>query len=520
MRATTTNDARLVTAAQTGDPRALNELVATSLPLVYAIVRRALDGHPDTDDVVQDTMVRVVRNFAALQSPDSYRAWLAAIAVHQVSNHLHRRAVADSRHAPLDEAASVPDADAEFADLTILRLELSDQRRQLGRAGRWLDPDDRVLLTLWWLETAGELTRTELAAALGVSVAHAGVRAHRMRQQLDVSREIVAALAARPRCAGLNALAAAWDGTPNPLWRKRFARHIRSCGRCAGAAVGLVPPERLLVGAALLPVPAGLVAALPGKATLAAAMGAGTSGGLGAGANAGLLGKLIQAVLAHPIAAVVTGAVTAGAVVTVTMLPAAGPSSSRLSTAPASTASARASTAAAAAPGTTPPQPQRSGAGAGPATVPTQSLAPGPFVSFESAGRPGRFVTFADDLGVLKPVGADSAAVAERQATFAVSTGLARTDCFSFREPDGRYLRHASWRLRLDRDVGTALFRGDATFCLRAGADPDSVLLEAANYPGWFLHQRGDELWVDQSNGTAAFRADSSFRARSGLASW
>jgi RNA polymerase sigma factor (sigma-70 family) len=225
-----------VIAAQAGDRRALDGLVATSLPLVYSIVRRALSGHPDTDDVVQDTVLRAVRQLPTLQSPQSFRPWLAAIAVHQVSTHLRRRARAARRTASLDQAADLPDA--EFEDLTMLRLELSRQRRQVVRASRWLDPDDRALLSLWRQETAGELTRTELAAALKISVAHAGVRVQRMRHRLDLSRELVAALEARPRCVALQAMLAGWDGTPSPLWRKRIARHTRSCSVCAQAAGG------------------------------------------------------------------------------------------------------------------------------------------------------------------------------------------------------------------------------------------------------------------------------------------
>src|SRR5689334_1366667 len=155
MRATGTNEASLVIAAQAGDRRALEELVTTSLPLVYAIVRRALSGHPDADDVVQGTMLRAIRRLPALQSPESLRPWLTAIALHQVSTHRHRRDRAARRTVMLDEALDVADTDAGFEDLTMLSLELSGQRRQVVRASRWLDPDDAALLSLWWLEAAG-----------------------------------------------------------------------------------------------------------------------------------------------------------------------------------------------------------------------------------------------------------------------------------------------------------------------------------------------------------------------------
>src|SRR5204863_378227 len=133
------------------------------------------------------------------------------------------------------------------------------------------EPDDRALLSLWWLETAGRLSRTELAAAAGSSVAYATVRVQRMRNQLDLSRSIMAALDAGPGCVELAAVVADWDGVPNPLWRKRIARHTRSCAVCASSAAGLIAPERLLAGYALLPVPMALAATVIAKGALGGA---------------------------------------------------------------------------------------------------------------------------------------------------------------------------------------------------------------------------------------------------------
>ena len=48
----------LVVAARSGDPAALDRLVAEHLPLVYNVVGRALPGHADVVDVVQETMLR------------------------------------------------------------------------------------------------------------------------------------------------------------------------------------------------------------------------------------------------------------------------------------------------------------------------------------------------------------------------------------------------------------------------------------------------------------------------------
>ncbi|GAA4243312.1 sigma-70 family RNA polymerase sigma factor [Dactylosporangium darangshiense] len=446
--------------------------MAAHLPLVYTIVRRALAGHQGAvDDVVQESMLRALRQLPSLRDPDSLRVWLARIAVRQASTYLRRESAATRRRAPLDD---LPDP-GDFEDLTALRIELSGQRRQVGRAVGWLDPDERVLWSLWWLEIGEELTRAELAAALQVSVAHAGVRVQRMRNRLEQARVLVAALDARPRCPWLDTVVADWDGIPSPLWRKRIGRHTRSCVACARAAEGMVDTERLLTGFGLLPVPA-VLAGVCGFGGAASSVPKTVAGGA---AKAGWLSGV-------PVAKLAAGALVAGVAVTAVV---AWPHDEQppppLAASPAAAPS--------------------SPAAAPPSAAPSSSLHLGP-VSLELAADPGHYLGTDGQFGVL--LTADSA-LARRRATFEAVPGLANAGCYSFRAPDGQYLRHSSWRLRLSHRESSDLFRGDATFC-----PTGDLLLESSNYRGYFIHREGEQLWVRQSDGTAKFRTDSTFRLR------
>ncbi|MFD5741082.1 RNA polymerase sigma factor [Streptomyces massasporeus] len=292
----------VITAAQAGDRRALDELVEGWLPLVYNIVGRALNGHADVDDVVQETMLRAVGNLGSLRDPDSFRSWLVAIAMRQIRDRARRRT--PDR---LEEAAA-----SDFAELTVLRLQLEGQRREVAEAVRWLDDEDRHLLSLWWLEVAGELTRRELAAAVGITRQHAAVRVQRMKERLETSRGIVRAL--NGACPDLREMTGRWNGRPDSVWRKRLARHLRGCGYCGGTREAVVPAERLLVGIALVPLPVGftLSLALGGKSAAAAGS---------AGWSAKLLGALTK-----PAVAVTAGAtIVAGGAYVVTQPPGAPP---------------------------------------------------------------------------------------------------------------------------------------------------------------------------------------------------
>ncbi|MFD5159138.1 RNA polymerase sigma factor [Streptomyces hawaiiensis] len=292
----------VITAAQAGDRRALDELVAGWLPLVYNIVGRALNGHADVDDVVQETMLRAVGHLGSLRDPDSFRSWLVAIAMRQIRDRARRRT--PDR---LEEAAA-----SDFAELTVLRLQLEGQRREVAEAVRWLDDEDRQLLSLWWLEVAGELTRRELAAAVGITRQHAAVRVQRMKERLETSRGIVRALDGA--CPDLREVTGRWNGRPDSVWRKRLARHIRGCGYCGDTREAVVPAERLLVGIALVPLPVGFTLSLAfgGKTAVAA-----TS----AGWSAKLLGALTK-----PAVAMTAGAtIVAGGAYVVTQPPDAPP---------------------------------------------------------------------------------------------------------------------------------------------------------------------------------------------------
>jgi RNA polymerase sigma factor (sigma-70 family) len=299
------DEPELVRAAQRGDQRARDALVRRYLPLVYNIVGRSLHGYPDIDDVVQETMLRIVSDLSARRNPEGFRAWVGAIATREVTTYLRQAAEAAQLTAAL---VRIPEPTVEFEEAAVLQLRLSGQRREVAEAGRWLDQEDRVALALWWLEAVGEMTREEVAAALETSAAYAAVRIQRMRTQLDLSRSVVAALSASP-CRQLGLTTADWDSRPSALWRKRIFRHVRGCAVCLATSQERVAAERLLVGYGLVPVPALLTATMTG-------MTAGQGARAAQGAQSVNGSRLSRAIHAHPAVSAVTAAVAVTALAT------------------------------------------------------------------------------------------------------------------------------------------------------------------------------------------------------------
>ncbi|GAA4975747.1 sigma-70 family RNA polymerase sigma factor [Actinoplanes utahensis] len=464
MTVTETTTADLVAAAQRGDRQSLDRLVAEHLPLVYNIAAGALDDPADVDDVVQNTMLRAVRDLRSLRTPGSFRPWLAAIAVRQVGT--HQQQAARDRTASLDEATGRPDPDADIEGVTALRAHLTGQRREVAEATRWLDAGDRTVLALWWQEVGGLISRAELADAAGLSIAHAAVRVQRMRAELDAARGIVAALAAHPTCPRLAETITGWDGRPSPLWRKRIARHVRSCPACAAAAGARVPAERLLNSLPALAVPAGLLEATLVKT---AAGVAGTAAATG----------VTAAIAAHPIAAAVASLTVAAAIaVPVVGTMGSGPAAPAVTAAPA-----------------TP-------------TVPLGRL------SLEWTG--GGYLTTSATSDAATVAGVTGAG--RRRATFVAVAGLSDPACVSFRTLDGRYLRHYELKAYTHEAAATPIFRQDATYCPQPGAGAGTVMLRSFNYPDFYLRWDGNGLGIGYFQDTAGFRTSSTFRLRPALA--
>ncbi|MFF1724834.1 sigma-70 family RNA polymerase sigma factor [Streptomyces sviceus] len=511
-------DVTLVMAARAGDRQASEQLIRDCLPLVYNIVGRALDGHSDVDDVVQETMMRVLDGLPGLEQPDRFRSWLVAITVRQIRDRW-RSGRTGLTVESLEENAQEPGPQADFSDLAILRLALSGQRREAVEATRWLEDEEREVLALWWMESAGELTRGEFSVACGLTPQHAAVRIQRVKERLETARTVVRAVTASPRCPDLATVLTSWDGRPSALWRKRLARHVRACPQCLMNSSDLIPAEGLLAGLALVPAPVGLAGLILARALRAHSAGAtvGTGTGTRTASGASRTARTIGRLAVKPAAAAAAGAVTLAAA-GVAWYTAAG---SHERAAGSHEPAARPAVAAPLSPAASsaPPSP-RASVSRTPAPTPTPTVAPATTVAVRFSGRhalrsvdnPGDYVSQSGRLGILGPVGTTSSAVTRQAATFTFVPGLADPRCYSLRDATGRYVRHYAFRIRLDTDDRSAIFRKDTTFCPRPGSTVGSVSLESYNYPGRYLRHRDNlQLWLDPSENTAAYRASRSF---------
>jgi RNA polymerase sigma-70 factor (ECF subfamily) len=145
-------------------------------PYVYGLVFRRNGGEKArTEDTCQDVFVRLLRyaDFHRLMNPAAFRAYLAAIAEHEVA----RRAA--EKHRDLDQLdkfgveIDIEDPRQHAAE----RLEVHDLLENVIQS---LDPKEQALMHLMLAGTSN----SEMARRLELPYGTVGVRIHRLRQKL------------------------------------------------------------------------------------------------------------------------------------------------------------------------------------------------------------------------------------------------------------------------------------------------------------------------------------------------
>jgi RNA polymerase sigma-70 factor (ECF subfamily) len=163
------------------DRRAVDQLVVEHLPAALRLaLRLARDSHA-AEDVVQEALCRVLRQWRTYRGEASFRTWLLSIVVNVDRDRRRRLRIVDpiaddqaaSREAPPPELAA---ADELQRDLAAAIDRLPDRQREIALLtwGEGLSPADvAVVLEITEVNVYTNLhhARKRLAAAIGVDPA-------------------------------------------------------------------------------------------------------------------------------------------------------------------------------------------------------------------------------------------------------------------------------------------------------------------------------------------------------------
>lgn len=142
----------LVLRAQSGDRDAFDVLLRDVGPSLQRYVARVTGDAALADDVVQETLITIVRKLTWLSDPALFRPWAFRIASRNAFRHLRKRRPEE----PLEELAAAEIVEAD-----------PWQRERLLASLERLSPASRAVITLHYLE---EMPLSEVAAVLDLNL--------------------------------------------------------------------------------------------------------------------------------------------------------------------------------------------------------------------------------------------------------------------------------------------------------------------------------------------------------------
>jgi RNA polymerase sigma-70 factor (ECF subfamily) len=181
------SDEELVIAAQNGESCALGELLNRHRKILFCVARRYTANADEAHDLIQEAMLRAVRNITRFRGECRFLTWLNSIVINTARS--QKRKEKNVRWINLDEKN---EEDARFCVRSLRDLSRNPEeeyshrelRGLLRRAARRLAPKDRFILKACDLEDS---SIKEVARSLGLHLCAANSRLHRARWRLSVA---------------------------------------------------------------------------------------------------------------------------------------------------------------------------------------------------------------------------------------------------------------------------------------------------------------------------------------------
>jgi RNA polymerase sigma-70 factor, ECF subfamily len=134
------------------DMAAYRDLVFLHQRKIYYLIRKIVRNHEDSEDLMQETFIRALKNIDQLRQPDRFGSWLCSIAVNLAF--LHRRRAAVNVTVPLDSAPDLeqkadPCAGSQTGTCPEDRLHTEEIRQRLNRALRNLPEKQQTAFELF-----------------------------------------------------------------------------------------------------------------------------------------------------------------------------------------------------------------------------------------------------------------------------------------------------------------------------------------------------------------------------------
>ncbi|MGE5323199.1 MAG: sigma-70 family RNA polymerase sigma factor [Actinomycetota bacterium] len=249
-----TSEAQLIAECKAGKRERFETLVSPHLQSIKLISYSILKNSHDTDDVVQETILKAYLHLDQLRAGESFKAWLLRIAGNEARMRIRkdRRHLYSSVEQDINEKPFQPRQFVEWRNIPSEDLQRDEVRTALTAALACLEDGYREVFVL---RDVQHLSAAEAGRVLGISEGAVNTRLHRARLQM---REHLTPFFKAPRPMSMtmplkmmllmgktwmrktiscrhvtNQLSSYIDGELTPEMRNKIEEHLRLCDRCS-----------------------------------------------------------------------------------------------------------------------------------------------------------------------------------------------------------------------------------------------------------------------------------------------
>ena len=159
-----------------GQPARFAYFVTEYKDLAFSIAIRILENQQDAEEAVQDAFVQAFRRIKDFRGESKFSSWLYRI----VMNHSLTR-VKKRKRTILYEEIELAEDRIEEVESSYNGLTKQDQTKYINQALQRMAPEDRIILTLYYLE---EQPLSEIAVITGISKDNIKMKLHRARRKM------------------------------------------------------------------------------------------------------------------------------------------------------------------------------------------------------------------------------------------------------------------------------------------------------------------------------------------------
>lgn len=178
-----TDDRVLVAQCKGGNRKQFEQLVSPHLQAIKFISYSILKDAADTEDVVQETILKAYIHLDQLRNDESIRGWLLRIAANEAKMHIrkNRKGLHDSIDSEIADRACKPRQFASWRAIPSQELERQETKKVLAAALACLGDGYREVFVL---RDVQHLSAAETAKILSISEGAVNTRLHRARLQM------------------------------------------------------------------------------------------------------------------------------------------------------------------------------------------------------------------------------------------------------------------------------------------------------------------------------------------------